>query len=136
MLLIYYINLYYKYMIHLLETQTLKKWLANDEVFLIDVREQSEYDEANIEGSILIPVGQITLSEVIKKNINNKKIVIHCKLGGRSMMACKKLVAENPAIEVWNVEGGITAWLNMDSKCNNAAGSCSVGNNKNAGCAS
>ena len=32
------------------------------------------------------------------------------------MTACKKLVAENPEIEVWNVEGGITAWLNMDSK--------------------
>ena len=123
-------------MIHLLETQTLKKWLANDEVFLIDVREQSEYDEANIEGSTLIPVGQITLNEVIKKNINNKKIVIHCKMGGRSMMACKKLVAENPEIEVWNVEGGITAWLNIDSKDNNIAGNCSIGNNKNAGCAS
>ena len=103
-------------MIHLLEPQTLKKWLANDEVFLIDVREQSEYDESNIKGSTLIPVGQITLNEVIKKNINNKKIIIHCKLGGRSMTACKKLVAENPEIEVWNVEGGITAWLNMDSK--------------------
>ena len=136
MLLIYYINLYYKYMIHLLEPQTLKKWLANEEVFLIDVREQSEYDEANIEGSILIPVGQITLSEVIKKNINNKKIAIHCKLGGRSMMACKKLVAENQEIEVWNVEGGIAAWLNMDSKDNNVAGNCSIGNNKTAGCAS
>ncbi len=123
-------------MIHLLEPQTLKKWLANEEVFLIDVREQSEYDEANIEGSTLIPVGQITLNEVIKKNINNKKIVIHCKLGGRSMMACKKLVAENPEIEVWNVEGGITAWLNMDSKDNNVAGNCSIGNNKTAGCAS
>ncbi len=103
-------------MIHLLETQTLKKWLANDEVFLIDVREQNEYNEANIEGSTLIPVGQITLNEVIKKNINNKKIVIHCKMGGRSMTACKKLLAEDSEIEVWNVEGGITAWLNMDSK--------------------
>ena len=123
-------------MIHLLEPKTLQKWLANDEVFLIDVREQSEYDEANIKGSTLIPVGQITLNEVIKKNINNKKIVIHCKLGGRSMTACKKLVSENPEIEVWNVEGGITAWLNIDSEDGNANKNSSVNENKTSGCAS
>ena len=123
-------------MIHLLEPQTLKKWLANDEVFLIDVREQSEYNDVNIKGSTLIPVGQITLNEVIKKNINNNKIVIHCKLGGRSMTACKKLVAENPEIEVWNVEGGITAWLNMDYEDGNTTRNPSVNENKTSGCAS
>ena len=122
-------------MIHLLEPKTLQKWLANDEVFLIDVREQSEYDEANIKGSTLIPVGQITLNEVIKKNINNKKIVIHCKLGGRSMTACKKLVSENPEIEVWNVEGGITAWLNMDSEGNDEFENLSINYNNSSGCA-
>lgn len=114
-------------MIHLLEPKELKKWLKNDEVFLIDVREQGEYNEKNITGSTLIPVGQITLAEVVAKNKGNKKIVIHCKLGGRSMTACRKLIAENPELEVWNVEGGITAWLNMDNNTASSSGSCSSG---------
>ncbi len=123
-------------MIHLLEPKTLQKWLANDEVFLIDVREQNEYNEANIKGSILIPVGQITLNEVIKKNINNKKIVIHCRMGGRSMTACKKLVSEDSEIEVWNLEGGITAWLKMNSENGNTTENSSINENKTSGCES
>jgi len=115
-------------MIHLLEIETLKKWLANGEIFLIDVREPHEYNESHIEGSTLIPLDQLDLANVTLKNKDKRKIVIHCKSGGRSMRACKILIAADPTLEVYNVEGGITAWHGMQGSqsMNVNTGSCST----------
>ena len=75
--------------------------------FLLDVREPHEDAIAHIEGSTLIPLGE--LPDRINELPRDQKIVVHCKLGGRSAKAATLLIA-NGFTDVWNVAGGITAW--------------------------
>ncbi len=88
---------------------TLKNWLNNNEALVIDVREPAEYEAENIKGSKLIPLS------IISKNTlpegNGKKLVIHCRSGKRSTNACEKLLAEDPNLEIYNLERGILAWI-------------------------
>src|SRR3990167_365645 len=63
----------------------------------------------HIPGAHLIPVGTIELNK-LQSEISNKKIIIHCKLGMRGEKGCKKLLNDNPNLDVYNIEGGIEKW--------------------------
>lgn len=89
---------------------TLKEWLKKNEAVLIDVREIVENNESRIKGSHLIPLGTVDVDKLPK--IDGKKLVVHCKMGGRSAAACERLLAQNPDLDIYNLEGGITAWKN------------------------
>ena len=91
-----------------IDSATLKKWLESGEALLVDVREPAENAANKIEGSHLVP-----LANVSKKNLpqfGDKKLVIHCASGKRSQSACAKLLAEDQNLEIFNLEGGISAW--------------------------
>ena len=79
---------------------------AEEEIFLLDVREPHEVEAATI-GGANIPLGSVAtkLDDIPR----DKKVVVHCKLGGRSakaVIALRQLGYE----DVWNVHGGIQAW--------------------------
>ena len=78
-----------------------------DKFVLLDVREQYEYDIAKIQGSQLIPLGELhsRMSELDSAD----EIVIHCKTGVRSAKAVRQLQKAGFA-KLFNVEGGIGAW--------------------------
>lgn len=61
---------------------------AGADIQVIDVREPSEYAEVNI-GALLIPLG--TVSERATEIARDKKVVVHCKMGGRSAKAIREL---------------------------------------------
>ena len=85
------------------------EWKLNGEdIQLIDVREPSEYAEVNI-GALLIPLGSV--SENSDKIDRNKKVVVHCKLGGRSAKAIHELEEKFGFTNLYNLKGGITAYL-------------------------
>ena len=92
---------------------TLKEWLAKGEAVLVDVREPAEHAAQNIPGAKLVPLS--TFSKIKLGDIQGKKLVLHCQAGKRGQTACEKLLAEDPALEVYNLEGGIAAW--MQSGC-------------------
>lgn len=92
-----------------IDARQAKEWLDQHEAIIIDVREPGEYAEAHIAGATLLPVGTITLAKLPPQQ--NKKIIIHCKMGKRGGIACEKLLAENSKLDVYNLEGGITAWV-------------------------
>jgi rhodanese-related sulfurtransferase len=96
-----------------IDCPTLKKWLKNDEAVLIDVRELAEYQESKIDQSHLIPLGEISINSL--PDFKNKKLVLHCRSGKRSLTAGAKLLEENPNLEIYNLEGGIIAWTNCTS---------------------
>src|SRR3989304_953490 len=54
----------------------------NEDYFILDVRNQDEYDEAHIEGVVLIPVD--TLESRLSELPEDKPIIVYCKAGGRS----------------------------------------------------
>lgn len=93
------------------DVRTLKQWVNQNEVVIIDVREPAEYEAENIPGSILIPLA--TVSKAKLPMSNGKKVVIHCRSGKRSQNACEKLLAEDPSLTLYNLEGGITAWAEV-----------------------
>ena len=80
-----------------------------EKINLIDCREPHEYEEANL-GGRLIPLGKfqsMQLEEI--ENLKNEEVIIHCRSGQRSMMACMVLDQMGFANSV-NVTGGILEW--------------------------
>jgi adenylyltransferase/sulfurtransferase len=80
---------------------------AGDTHFLLDVREPHEQAICRIDGATLIPLGE--LENRTSELPNHKRILVHCKSGGRSARAVSKL-RELGFEDVWNVSGGIIAW--------------------------
>jgi len=71
------------------------------------VREPHELAISRIEGAVLIPLGELeTRTNELPRD---KRILVHCKSGGRSARAVSKL-RELGFNDVWNVSGGIIAW--------------------------
>ncbi|PSR05338.1 MAG: molybdenum cofactor biosynthesis protein MoeB, partial [Bacteroidetes bacterium SW_11_45_7] len=86
----------------------LKQMRENREDFeLIDVREPFEYDIVNLEGK-LIPQKEVTdhLNQIPK----DKKVVVHCRSGGRSGDIVDKLEKDYGYDNLYNLKGGVLAW--------------------------
>ena len=96
--------------IHTVNVNTLHSWLNENKVIILDVREPYEYNEGHINGAINIPLSTILVGIDQLKNIQGKKIILQCRVGGRSMRACQLLQAEGFKHDIWNLEGGIDAW--------------------------
>ncbi len=89
--------------------EELHEMMVNREDFqLIDVREVFEFEEANMGGE-LIPLGE--LPNRIAEVRTDKKVVIHCKMGGRSANAIAFLEQSKGLTNLYNLDGGILAWL-------------------------
>jgi rhodanese-related sulfurtransferase len=91
-----------------IDAKTLKNWLDNDQAILIDVRQPNEHSFQKINKAKLIPLNEICKEKL--PLIGNKKLVIHCQSGKRSLSACQKLLNENLDVEIYNLEGGINSW--------------------------
>lgn len=88
--------------------QDLKKKLENnDSVFLLDVREQSEYDIVHLEDAQLIPLN--TLPHHLDNLPSDKEIVVYCHHGQRSLYATAFL-HQNGYTKAMNLFGGIDQW--------------------------
>ncbi len=84
----------------------LKERLNQGSIHILDVREDYEYDIANIGGQ-LIPLNQvIDRKEEIP---SNQPVVVMCKVGGRSQKAIELLKKEG-FDNLINLKGGILAW--------------------------
>ena len=89
-----------------ISVQELKEMLDKGAVELIDVREDYEYEIANLGGK-LIPLNKVlSRSNEIPKD---KEVVMMCKMGGRSKKAIELLQKEGFE-NLINLKGGITAW--------------------------
>jgi rhodanese-related sulfurtransferase len=82
---------------------------AGEQLNLFDCREPHEYAEFNI-GARLIPLGKIqTMQTDELDDLKNEEVIIHCRSGQRSMMACLFLDTMG-FTNTKNVTGGILAW--------------------------
>ena len=75
---------------------------------LIDVRESDEYEKVNI-GAELIPLA--TVADNAAKISKDIKVVVHCKLGGRSANAIRELEEKFGFTNLYNLKGGIFAFI-------------------------
>lgn len=74
---------------------------------LIDVREEYEYDLANLGGE-LIPLGTILTS--VDKISKEKPVVVYCRSGSRSATAISHLEKNHGFTNLINLKGGILAY--------------------------
>lgn len=83
---------------------------SGDDIQIIDVREQNEYDVARMPGTKLIPLGQVVnrMNEIDE----GRETVVHCKGGVRSARAIEALTGAGFKGRLVNLKGGITAWSN------------------------
>jgi rhodanese-related sulfurtransferase len=80
-----------------------------EKINLIDCREPHEYAEGNLGGK-LVPLGKIQTMQIEDlEDLKDEEVIIHCRSGKRSMMACMVLDQMGFKSTV-NVEGGILAW--------------------------
>lgn len=86
-----------KQAIHLLEN--------DDNVSLLDVRTIAEYKEGHLRDATLIPVDALSDNLGMLKQDKNKKILVYCRTGSRSV-AASRILEENGFIPI-NVKGGI-----------------------------
>ncbi len=88
------------------ELKTLKDTNANFQ--LIDVREEYEFDEANLNGE-LIPMGEVM--DNVDKISKDKQVVVHCRSGKRSATVISALESQHGFTNLYNLKGGILAYL-------------------------
>ncbi|WP_339925360.1 molybdopterin-synthase adenylyltransferase MoeB [uncultured Cyclobacterium sp.] len=92
-----------------IDANELKALMVNDASFqLIDVREQHEFDLVEI-GGALIPLK--TILDNSGKIKRDRKVVIHCKMGGRSAKAIRELETHFGFDNLYNLKGGIDEYL-------------------------
>lgn len=86
-----------------------KKMMDSQDVLILDVREQDEFDTGHIPGAVLFPVGEITegsAADVIPKS--ETVVLVYCRSGNRSLKAAQRLV-EFGYTNVYEF-GGINSW--------------------------
>ena len=80
----------------------------SDGYVILDVRTQEEYDEAHIDGAILIPDYEIAVKAESVLKDKDQLILVYCRSGRRSKLAAAALVK----LGYTNVKefGGIIDW--------------------------
>lgn len=89
--------------------QEAKTMMDTQDVIILDVREQEEYDSGHIPGAVLLPVGTIseeTAAAVIPEK--DSVVLVYCRSGNRSKTASAAL-AELGYTGIYEF-GGINTW--------------------------
>jgi rhodanese-related sulfurtransferase len=90
----------------------------NPNVLVLDVRNQSEYQLGHLYNAVWMPLPElrrlnqtdVPLFGDFFTAYANRTTVVYCSLGSRSAEACQILTQHN-FTDVYNMEGGITAWM-------------------------
>lgn len=86
-----------------------KKMMDGQDVIIVDVREQSEYDAGHIPGAVLLPLGQInedSAAEAIPEK--DAAALVYCRSGRRSKIA-SEMLAQIGYTNIYEF-GGIITW--------------------------
>jgi rhodanese-related sulfurtransferase len=86
-----------------------RELLRDNDALVIDVREPLEYAAGRIPGAELIPLRRIVQEVDYLKQHGERPIIISCRSGKRSEMACRFL-RESGIENVYNLTGGVSAW--------------------------
>ena len=89
--------------------ESAKEMMDTQEVLILDVREQHEYDGGHIPGAVLLPVGTITkdTAAAVIDNLDTV-VLVYCRSGNRSKTASQALV-DLGYINIYEF-GGINTW--------------------------
>ena len=87
-----------------------------DDFLLLDCREMEEFAVAKIAGSVLVPMSQLQERVQELQPHQQKRIIVHCHHGGRSLKVASWLRRQNFPL-AQSMAGGIDAWsTEIDAK--------------------
>ncbi len=97
-----------------IDAMTLKKWMKDGDVMLLDVRDYDEYQEGHIPQAQFYTDTDFSFGNL---NIDQQKIVLYCKTSRRSgEMLCH--FYEQGVKELYHLGGGYLAWQLSDQLYN------------------
>lgn len=82
---------------------------AEQKAIIIDVRENEEWLEQHIDGTILIPLGELESRLPELAQYKDSTVIMQCRSGRRSAKA-GSILLEAGFTKVYNLAGGILAW--------------------------
>ncbi len=83
--------------------------INHENAIVLDVREADEFNSGHIADAKHIPVGQLANGLKPLEKYKDQTIVVNCRSGARSSMACG-ILRKNGFTKVFNLKGGILAW--------------------------
>jgi len=86
--------------------------MNDDNVTLLDVRTIPEYKKGHVRGAKLIPLGQLESNLDKLEADRNKKIIVYCRSGSRSVAASR--ILEKHGFVPLNVKQGMIGLLGTD----------------------
>ena len=86
----------------------------DDNVTLLDVRTIQEFKSGHLRGATLIPVQALDENLGMLKQDKDKKIIVYCRTGSRSVSASR--ILEKNGFTPLNVKGGIIQLLGANAQ--------------------
>jgi len=83
--------------------------INHDDAVVIDVRPAADYAKGHIINAINIPASNLQTQMKQMEKYKNKKIILSCRSGAQSAVACKQLGKQGYE-NVYNLKGGILNW--------------------------
>ncbi|MES2621718.1 MAG: thioredoxin domain-containing protein [Bacteroidota bacterium] len=93
-----------------LKPSDFEKGISQDNILLVDVRTPKEYAEKRILNSNNVNINDAHFEKQMNQLDKSKPLYLYCLVGARSGKAAEWAV-KNGFKEVYNLEGGITAWM-------------------------
>ncbi len=89
------------------------QYLTDNNTTLLDVRTKEELvKEGMIAGAIHIPLQQLQEQLSQLKSYHDRKIIVYCRSGNRSVFASR--ILEKAGFHVYNLKGDINAWKSQN----------------------
>ncbi|MFG2140248.1 rhodanese-like domain-containing protein [Streptomyces sp. NPDC048650] len=82
----------------------------SSEDFLLDVREDDEWEAGHAQGALHIPMSEFVAryGELTEAAPEDGKVYVLCRVGGRSAQVAQYLIQQG--VDAVNVAGGMQAW--------------------------
>jgi rhodanese-related sulfurtransferase len=94
-----------------ISSQQLAEYLSEKEdIVLLDIRTEAEYEAGHIQGAQWFPRGKLEYYIQERVKDANSKIVLYCRTGGRSALATLTL-KEMGYTDVVDLQGGFKEWV-------------------------
>ncbi len=95
--------------IRVIDVIAFEKAITQENVQLIDVRTQEEWEEGYLKNARRFQINNPNWDTQIATLDTSKPVYVYCAKGGRSARSAKKLKKAG-FTEIYDLQGGITAW--------------------------
>jgi hypothetical protein len=98
-----------------ISVQNVMGLLKENDLLILDVRSTEEFSAGHLKGSKNIPVQSLSLKIASILDWKDKKVLVYCHSGGRSM-AASQMLKKSGFTKIYNMTGGVSAWVGAGNK--------------------